>query len=379
MDRAIEPELLSNLIGSIYDCVLQPERWEAVLDDLRSALEFKNAVMTLQSLPSGDMLWNFVSGIEPTWLARLPEYTADVLDQWGGLDRIHSHPLEEPAILSQVNPRQAWIGNRYHLEWGQPQGIIDVLAIGLVRDYTMIGTVGLGRHVSAGEIGEHEIEAAKLLAPHFRRATKISKFIDLQAIAVGSLRSTLDALSTGVVVIDQRGRILHANVAAERMLSKGDPILSARGVLLTRDINSRGPLQVAVAGATNANHPDSRRGYSVPATWSSGAPCILYVLPMGETGLRISGVSSPMTAVFVALNENQAVPIEAIATLFDLTPAETRVYGEIIYGRQPKEIAAVLGVEITTVKTHLRRIFMKTGTRRQAELIQLANSLAPSF
>jgi len=36
-----------------------------------------------------------------------------------------------------------------------------------------------------------------------------------------------------------------------------------------------------------------------------------------------------------------------------------------------REIAAVLGLSVPTVKTHLRRLFEKTGTKRQADLIKL--------
>ena len=35
------------------------------------------------------------------------------------------------------------------------------------------------------------------------------------------------------------------------------------------------------------------------------------------------------------------------------------------------EVAAVLGISETTVKTHLQRIFAKTGTKRQADLVKL--------
>jgi DNA-binding CsgD family transcriptional regulator len=40
------------------------------------------------------------------------------------------------------------------------------------------------------------------------------------------------------------------------------------------------------------------------------------------------------------------------------------------------QIAKMLGVEIGTVKTHLLRVFAKTGTRRQADLVRLGASLA---
>lgn len=67
---------------------------------------------------------------------------------------------------------------------------------------------------------------------------------------------------------------------------------------------------------------------------------------------------------------------ETIAALFDLTPAETRVYTAIADGRTLGETAKKLGISLATAKTHLLRLFAKTGTRRQAELVRLAGSFA---
>ena len=66
-----------------------------------------------------------------------------------------------------------------------------------------------------------------------------------------------------------------------------------------------------------------------------------------------------------------------MAALFDLTPAETRVFAMIGGGKTIAETGALLSIGHGTVKTHLLRVFTKTGTRRQAELVELAAALAP--
>lgn len=66
----------------------------------------------------------------------------------------------------------------------------------------------------------------------------------------------------------------------------------------------------------------------------------------------------------------------ALARLFRLTCAESRVLAHLTNDRRPSEIAAALGVSITTVRSHLKALFAKTGTRRQSELVALAWSAA---
>jgi len=58
--------------------------------------------------------------------------------------------------------------------------------------------------------------------------------------------------------------------------------------------------------------------------------------------------------------------------LFGLTPAEARVLALLIEDRRPREIAEELRISITTVRSHLKVLFAKTGTRRQSELVALA-------
>ena len=58
------------------------------------------------------------------------------------------------------------------------------------------------------------------------------------------------------------------------------------------------------------------------------------------------------------------------------TPAESRIFELICDGETQAEIATKIGVAPSTVKTHLLRVFEKTGCSRQAELIKLAASFS---
>jgi DNA-binding CsgD family transcriptional regulator len=63
--------------------------------------------------------------------------------------------------------------------------------------------------------------------------------------------------------------------------------------------------------------------------------------------------------------------IEAVAAHFELTPAELRVLFAIVEVGGVSQVAAVLGISEDTVKTHLRHVFAKTDTNRQADLVKL--------
>lgn len=65
------------------------------------------------------------------------------------------------------------------------------------------------------------------------------------------------------------------------------------------------------------------------------------------------------------------VDAKTLADRFDLTPTEARVAIALTEGRQPAQIAEHFHVARTTVAFHMRNIFQKTQTGRQAELVAL--------
>jgi DNA-binding CsgD family transcriptional regulator len=67
----------------------------------------------------------------------------------------------------------------------------------------------------------------------------------------------------------------------------------------------------------------------------------------------------------------QAPPVELVQSLFDLTVAEARVARSVTMGQTVEEIASEKGVSPHTVRTQVRGVLEKTGSRRQAEFIAL--------
>jgi DNA-binding CsgD family transcriptional regulator len=65
-----------------------------------------------------------------------------------------------------------------------------------------------------------------------------------------------------------------------------------------------------------------------------------------------------------------------LGVVYGLTDAEQRIAGAVAEGNTSLQAAKALGLSEATVRTHLTRIFSKTGVSRQAELIALMHRLA---
>lgn len=373
-------EGVSALIGALYDCVIAPEKWEATLNTLRTELNFANAVLAANALPSGETCVAVCVGIAPEWLARMPGYGAEIMRSWGGVDRVNGFPLDEPILTSQATDRSMWKENRWITEWAEPQGLIDAVSIPIARDSTMVGNLTCGRHRSAGDVGDGEMEILRLIAPHVRRAVLIGKLLDQQRIAAATFASALETVAAGVVLVDENMSVVHANATAARMIAENNPIRSRQGALELSSAMTTDVLRTAVKSASRSELELGRRGMGIPVRYRDGSPAVAHVLPLRRRQIRQGLVQTASAAVFVAPAASPPrLPGDALALLYDLTPAELRVFELIVDGRTQREIAGILGIAPSTVKTHLLRVFEKTGCNRQASLVALAASMAPAL
>jgi hypothetical protein len=284
----VSPERLSDLIGSIYDCVLDPNNWEATLASVNREFDFASSALGIVPLRAATQGINVSVGTDPEWLAAIAggTYTAEGVALWGGAERAQRFPLDEPIIGSQSAGYADRHTNRYFTEVLEPRGMLDAVLVTIAREPLLLGYAGFNRHHSAGDIGETEVSGLRLLGPHFRRAVTISNLFDMKAIEARTFESALDAVAFGVVLVDEGLGIVHANAVAEAMLGVGDPIQSESGTLALRSKAANDALQAAVLQAARDETALGQRGIGIPASRMQGDPCVIHLLPLRRGEIR---------------------------------------------------------------------------------------------
>jgi DNA-binding CsgD family transcriptional regulator len=183
----------------------------------------------------------------------------------------------------------------------------------------------------------------------------------------------LDNLSFGLFLVDSRSQLIHANAAGNEILAAGDLLRSTGGRLGAVDAQVDQALRETVVAAGHGDAEVGIKGIALPLTAHNDDRYVAHVLPLTCGARRCAGANYAATAaLFVrkAAMEYPA-PAEVIGKTYDLTPAELRVlFGIVQIGGVP-EVAAALGVADATIKTHVSRLFEKTGTGRQADLVRL--------
>ena len=209
------------------------------------------------------------------------------------------------------------------------------------------------------------------IAPHAHQMLLISKTADLKQSEAAALADTLNGLAAGIFLVDAGRRIVHANTAGHDILRADDFLRSISGQLVARNTQANQTLDQVFAD--NGGVAIGTRGIALPLTARDGERYVMHMLPLTPaTRTGIGMACKAIAALFVRKVALDSRCGELVARTFELTPAELRVLLTIVEVGGVPETSAALGIAESTVKTHLHRVFDKTGARRQADLVKLA-------
>ena len=283
--------------------------------------------------------------------------------------------LSKPGDLivqSRLQSEQELAQTQFYSEFVRPLGLRDAMMSVCLRSVPRAGAIVANSSAGREPYRDDEIDLMRRLTPHFCRAMTISDILNLHMVRAGAIVAALDGLATGVFLLDGEGRLLHMNGAGGHIIKSGS-VLTVRNQRLTAvDPGSQEALTRALAeldGASSGGDPS----IALKAVNSDQKGMIATLLPMGYARAGLAHLhSAARWAVFVQ-NPLLATPFpgEAFGRLYGLTPAELRVVMALAPGLSSEEAAAFLGLALPTVRSHLQRIFAKTGTSRQSDLMKL--------
>jgi len=367
---------LSALIGAIYDCALDPARWEGTLGEMVGALECRNALLSLTDMRHDRLMLTRGFGLDAEWWRAFQEkYVPEVAAQLSAI--MSTWPIDKPFVMSrdlspEVMQRSAYIEGGFG-----PAGIVDVLQCFLIGSPRRFAGLAFGRDARQGLFVDRQVEMAEILLPHVRRAVTISDLLDTREIDRANFANALDALRCAVILTDAKGSIVHANKAAEDMLREAVAIRDQRGILTAVLRPAVSELSQAIRLAAAEVFEVGETGLAVRLSEDESSPMLAHVLPLASSELRSRFDPIAVAAVFIGSRENTRDHAELLAATYGLTPAETRVVSCLLAGRSPSESARELRVSPTTARSHLRSVFRKTGVSRQQDLLLLAARVSP--
>ena len=187
------------------------------------------------------------------------------------------------------------------------------------------------------------------------------------------LAATFDEIDYGMLLLNDATHVVHVNHAARAELDGRHPLQLLGRELRARRSQDVAPLHEALRAA-------GQRGLRKLLTLGEGSERLsISVVPLA-TAVTSAGGDGGETMTLVILGKRhvcEALSVQGFARSHGLTTAETRVLVALCEGTPPGEVAAQVGVAISTVRTQIGNIRQKTGAESIRELVRQVAVLPP--
>ncbi|WMT78000.1 LuxR C-terminal-related transcriptional regulator [Bradyrhizobium sp. Ash2021] len=371
----VSAQALSDTIGAIYDCALDPHQWPDTCRKIADLCESTAGGICVHDMRQVQNDQLFVFGYQPEFLEKLgknyaqtPMAAADIVSNIGHVSALSMEPHE-------------LLESRFYREVLKPFGLLDIIWFPALRTGGRMASMHASRSEKAPHYQQLDIGLFKLLSPHVCRALTISDALDIRALRSEMLEKTLDVLVAGVFLTARDGRVVYMNDAAERQTRTGNSIRIVNNRISPTDPTARAALSKAIDEASRDDIDMDMSEHSLAIPDVDGAGYIATLLPV-DRGQR-SGIIAPFAASVAVFTKDPAqaplMPGEAFARLYRLTGGELRVLLALAQGLGAKEAADMLGISEPTVRTHLQHMFSKTDTPRQSDLLRLLQNSTPQI
>jgi DNA-binding CsgD family transcriptional regulator/PAS domain-containing protein len=373
---------LNDLLDCVYGTIADPGQWPQMLTRVADHLGAIGG-MLIYNAPEGARSFIVVG--------RLSEEISEVVLKrhvWNPWTlAMRKVPFGRAVAASALVSERALCKSAFYDEVLAPQGIVDTVNFShraMARDGS-VGGIGIALSARGAPRTGEDLRRLQRLTPHLSRALDATLKLGALAEGVRSLTKVLQSMPNPALLLDGKGRVSHANPAAEALLRSGD------GLTLDRN----GGLQPAAALAAEtgalsrtlaqalavASGIGEELGEPIRLSRPSGAaPLLVLPVPLPPPAFALWDLSEQARVLLLILDPS-AQPRAAASSLratFGLTAAEARVAALIAGGLSGPQTAATLGVSPATVKTHLNRCFDKIDVRSQVALARLLGALPAS-
>jgi DNA-binding CsgD family transcriptional regulator/PAS domain-containing protein len=367
----VQAKRLNRLIEDIYEAAVTPGGLDTLAASIAAALDTDSGFIAFLRRP--------VDGEDGAPdIIGLPSATANFDDWARAAYAEHYHQRNIwfregvkrgfPAVVlgEELVDSATFLRSEWH-EYCLKLDAFHVLGAQFHIDKRLSVQFGAHRRRQAQAFDERSRRQVQLILPHLQRALQVHVRLGLAERMQEATLELLESLSIGVIVVAADGRIVFANLVAEKLMDRHDGLCVVGGRLSAANPASAAALARAIWLATTS--PNDSGGVAQIAR-PSGAPLGLLVSPIRGRELRFGFAEGVALALFSDPARGADNSLAAYAATYKLTPAETRFLEALLVGETVGDYAKRTGVRIGTVRTHLKRLLAKTGNHRQIDLIR---------
>ena len=360
------------VVEEIYSAAEDEKRWTSVLERVAEALGCDLTGLYVHDLARGRASISAGYNCDASFVASYEQYYAGV-DPWSeranrlGLFR-SGELLSSDMVLVPSDLRKT----EYYADWLAPQRLERAVNVCISKEKTLVANMVVMRGRHRPEFGGDDLRFLSIMTPHLQRAVRLHQHFTSLGVVQNCLADVVNGLSAGVIFVNAGGSIIYVNREGERIAEMNDGLSIEKGRLeFASSHSTRRFRELLASAAAQRRGAVDTAGGALRVERTSGLKAFqVLVSPVSRSTALVAG-GAPVVAVFIT-DPEMSSQIEAprLRQAFGLTQAEALIAVQIGWGRSPKQIAGTLQLSLNTVRTHLKSIYVKTNTHRQAALVQ---------
>ena len=359
---------LQRLPSRIYDT--GSGDWEPLLDDIKQILGGSATALILHDFRHNLGSIMFASGYNRKYM-RSRISTDARHNVWLARERDY-RPPGTIHVGEQLVPEHELVRTKFYAEWLEPQALHHRLCAVLSREEATAVFLEVLRPREAAAFGHDDIERCRLMLPHLQRAVRMYRQMAALEIERDVAFRALDQLPWGVMFVDKHRKRLATNRHAQELLIAGDGLTAWDNTVRAELADETARLERLLSDALDRSGRGGSSGI-LSITRPSGAPPLNVVVVPLHIKTEKFAEQAPIAAIFVTDPDS---PLhggnhQQLRELYSLTAGEARLAAWLLQGKSVEEAAAAMGITVNTARAYLKRIYQKTGVRRQPELMRL--------
>jgi DNA-binding CsgD family transcriptional regulator len=302
-----------------------------------------------------------------------PDFMRDYEAYYGAIDpwnaKVMHWPVGVAAPTYVLMRDDEFRRTEYYQDFLRHSGVFYGLGGVVERTSKRMAVFGAQCSYEDGRFDAEDVALVGQLMPHLRRAYRIHAAIRDAKRDRQTLQEALHVVQQPVLIVEGDARLVFANQAAQRLLDAADGIKLANG----RVVAAHRADQAGFAALLKPMESSADAGVIVPLRRPRHQrPLLVQAMPLRKNA-RWDGAGR--VALLIDSRKARKPSAEKLAELYDLTPAEARLWASLAAGATLAETAAQHRVSVNTLRVQLGSLFHKVGVHRQADLVRRALEL----